>query len=101
MDILKDHSEKAKKELWKELKAMEITHRLCGQGYMFWGGRKGYETLLNTDMKRELDHLARFLQMAVDYKKKTGFCGQLLIEPKPHERLHLIKLDGEAGDWDD
>jgi xylose isomerase len=66
-------------------KAMELTQRLGGQGYVFWGGREGYETLLNTDIKRELDHLGRFLQMAVDYKKKIGFDGQLLIEPKPKE----------------
>lgn len=66
-------------------KAMEITHRLNGAGYVFWGGREGYETLLNTDIGRELDHLAIFLQMAVDYKKKIGFKGQLYIEPKPKE----------------
>lgn len=66
-------------------KAMEVTQRLGGQGYVFWGGREGYETLLNTDMGRELDHLAIFLQMAVDYKKKIGFDGQLYIEPKPKE----------------
>jgi len=66
-------------------KAMEITHRLGGAGYVFWGGREGYETLLNTDMKRELEHLAVFLRMAVDYKKKIGFAGQLYIEPKPKE----------------
>ncbi len=66
-------------------KAMEVTHRLGGQGYVFWGGREGYETLLNTDMGRELDHLAKFLQMAVDYKRKIGFTGQFYIEPKPKE----------------
>ena len=66
-------------------KAMEITKQLGGAGYVFWGGREGYETLLNTDMKRELDHLAVFLQMAVDYKKKIRFTGQLYIEPKPKE----------------
>ncbi|MGC8862189.1 MAG: xylose isomerase [Armatimonadota bacterium] len=66
-------------------KAMEVTNRLGGAGYVFWGGREGYETLLNTDMKRELEHLAIFLQMAVDYKKKIGFPGQLYIEPKPKE----------------
>lgn len=66
-------------------KAMEITHRLGGLGYVFWGGREGYETLLNTDMKREQDHLALFLQMAVDYKKSIGFDGALYIEPKPKE----------------
>jgi xylose isomerase len=64
---------------------MEITHRLNGAGYVFWGGREGYETLLNTDIGRELEHLAIFLQMAVDYKKKIGFKGQLYIEPKPKE----------------
>jgi xylose isomerase len=66
-------------------KAMEVTKELGGEGYVFWGGREGYETLLNTDMKRELDHLALLLQMAVDYKKKIGFTGQFYIEPKPKE----------------
>lgn len=66
-------------------KAMEITHRLGGKGYVFWGGREGYETLLNTDMARELAHLATFLQMAVAYKKEIGFSGDLYIEPKPKE----------------
>lgn len=66
-------------------KAMEITHELGGAGYVFWGGREGYDTLLNTDMKRELDHMAMLLQMAADYKKKIGFKGQLYIEPKPKE----------------
>ncbi len=66
-------------------KAMEITHELGGQGYVFWGGREGYDTLLNTDMKRELDHLALLLQLAVDHKKSIGFDGQLYIEPKPKE----------------
>jgi len=69
----------------KVKKALEITHELDGAGYVFWGGREGYDTLLNTDMKRELDHLALFLQMAVDYKKKIGFKGQFYIEPKPKE----------------
>jgi xylose isomerase len=66
-------------------KAMEITKELGGQGYVFWGGREGYDTLLNTDLGLELDNLGRFLQMAVDYKKKIGFKGQLYIEPKPKE----------------
>jgi xylose isomerase len=66
-------------------KAIEITHQLGGVNYVFWGGREGYDTLLNTDMGRELDHLAMLLQMAVDYKKKIGFDGQFLIEPKPKE----------------
>ncbi|NDC74923.1 xylose isomerase [bacterium] len=66
-------------------KALEVTQELGGENYVFWGGREGYETLLNTDLKREQDHLARFLAMAVDYAKKIGFKGQFLIEPKPKE----------------
>lgn len=66
-------------------KALEITHELGGANYVFWGGREGYETLLNTDMGLELDNLARFLQMAVDYARAIGFTGQFLIEPKPKE----------------
>ncbi len=66
-------------------KAMEVTHRLGGANYVFWGGREGYETLLNTDMQHERDTLASFLQKAVDYAKALGFTGQLLIEPKPKE----------------
>ncbi|RZC73783.1 hypothetical protein C5167_049264 [Papaver somniferum] len=66
-------------------KAMEVTHYLGGENYVFWGGREGYQTLLNTDMKRELNHLARFLEGAVAWKKKIGFKGTLLIEPKPQE----------------
>ena len=66
-------------------KAMEITKELGGLGYVFWGGREGYETILNTNMELELDNLARFLSMAVDYKEKIGFKGVLMIEPKPKE----------------
>src|SRR6476620_562484 len=66
-------------------KALEVTKELGGENYVFWGGREGYVTLWNTDLKRELDHLAKFLHMAVDYKKKIGFGGTFLIEPKPHE----------------
>jgi xylose isomerase len=66
-------------------KALEVTQELGGENYVFWGGREGYDTLLNTDLKREQDHLARFLAMAVDYAKKIGFKGQFLIEPKPME----------------
>lgn len=66
-------------------KAMEITKELGGENYVFWGGREGYETLLNTDTALELDNFARLLQMAVDYAKEIGFTGQLLIEPKPKE----------------
>lgn len=66
-------------------KAMDVTKELGGENYVFWGGREGYETLLNTDMKLELDNLARFMHMAVDYAKQIGFEGQFLIEPKPKE----------------
>ena len=66
-------------------KAMEITKELGGAGYVFWGGREGYDTLLNTDMGRELDHLAALLHMAVDYKQEIKFKGQFYIEPKPKE----------------
>jgi xylose isomerase len=66
-------------------KAIEITHRLGGQNYVFWGGREGYETLLNTDVALENDNFARFLHMAKDYARKIGFTGQFLIEPKPKE----------------
>ena len=78
-------------------KAMEVTQELGGEGYVFWGGREGYSTLLNTDMKRELDHLAAFLHMAVDYKKKIGFKGQFYIEPKPKEPTkHQYDSDAAA-----
>ncbi len=66
-------------------KAIEITKELDGENYVFWGGREGYETLLNTDMGLELDNFARLLQMAVDYAQEIGFTGQFLIEPKPKE----------------
>jgi len=66
-------------------KAMEVTKELDGENYVFWGGREGYETLLNTDMKLELDNLAYFMHMAVDYAHEIGFDGQFLIEPKPKE----------------
>jgi xylose isomerase len=69
----------------KVKKTLEVIKYLGGSGYTFWGGREGYETLLNTDMRRELDHLGKFLHMAVDYKKKIGFKGQFFIEPKPME----------------
>ena len=78
-------------------KAMEVTLELGGQGYVFWGGREGYSTLLNTNMKRELDHLAKLLHMAVDYKKKIGFKGQFYIEPKPKEPTrHQYDSDAAA-----
>ncbi|PKR88914.1 xylose isomerase [Pleomorphomonas diazotrophica] len=63
----------------------DITKELGGQNYVLWGGREGYETLLNTDLKQEQDQLGRFLTMVVDYKHKIGFKGAILIEPKPKE----------------
>ncbi|KAK3608896.1 hypothetical protein CHS0354_006937 [Potamilus streckersoni] len=65
--------------------ALEMTHRLKGENYVLWGGREGYDTLMNTDLKRELDQLARFLSLVVNHKHKIGFKGTLLIEPKPQE----------------
>jgi xylose isomerase len=64
---------------------LEITKRLGGTNYVLWGGREGYETLLNTDLRRELDQLGRFMSMVVEHKHKIGFAGTLLIEPKPQE----------------
>ncbi|MQQ10162.1 xylose isomerase [Epibacterium sp. SM1979] len=64
---------------------MDATHKLGGENYVLWGGREGYETLLNTDMGAELDHMGRFLNMVVDYKHKIGFEGAILVEPKPQE----------------
>lgn len=65
--------------------ALDATIKLGGENYVFWGGREGYMSLLNTDMKRELDHLARFLHMAKDYARSQGFTGNFFIEPKPME----------------
>ena len=64
---------------------LDATKKLGGQNYVLWGGREGYETLLNTDMGTELDHMGRFLSMVVDYKHKIGFEGEILVEPKPQE----------------
>jgi xylose isomerase len=78
-------------------KALDVTHRLGGLGYTFWGGREGYASLLNTDIGRELNHLGRFLHMAVDYKKKIGFTGPFYIEPKPREpSTHQYDSDAAA-----
>jgi len=78
-------------------KALEVTHDLGGGGYTFWGGREGYSTLLNTDLKREVDHLGRFLHMAVDYKKQIGFDKPFYIEPKPKEPTkHQYDSDAAA-----
>lgn len=64
---------------------MDATHALNGQNYVLWGGREGYETLLNTDLAQEWDHMGHFLNMVVDYKHKIGFKGAILLEPKPQE----------------
>lgn len=64
---------------------IDATHKLGGENYVLWGGREGYETLLNTDLKTELDHMGRFLNMVVEYKHKIGFKGTILVEPKPQE----------------
>ena len=78
-------------------KALEVTHELGGAGYVFWGGREGYSTLLNTALKREQEHLAKFLHLAVDYKKAIGFKGQFFIEPKPKEPTkHQYDSDAAA-----
>src|SRR5207244_8985843 len=78
-------------------KAMEVTQELGGEGYVFWGGREGYSTLLNTDLKREMDHLGKFLHMAVEYKKQIGFKGPFYIEPKPKEPTkHQYDSDAAA-----
>lgn len=75
-------------------KAMEVTQRLGGLNYVLWGGREGYTSLLNTDMEQELQHLATFLRMTTAYKKRLGFNGTLLLEPKPKEpTIHQY-------DWD-
>jgi xylose isomerase len=66
-------------------KGLDVAKELGAENYVFWGGREGYETLLNTDLQLELDNLARFLHMAVNYAKEIGFTGQFLIEPKPKE----------------
>ena len=91
--------------------AIDATHQLGGANYVFWGGREGYETLLNTDMKREQEQMARFLHMAVEYKRSVGFTGGFLIEPKPAEptkhqydssaasTLYFLKEYGLLGDF--
>jgi xylose isomerase len=77
--------------------ALDATIALGGENYVFWGGREGYMTLLNTDMKREKEHLARFLTMARDYARKQGFAGTFFIEPKPCEpSKHQYDYDAET-----
>ena len=65
--------------------ALEATHRLGGSNYVLWGGREGYDTILNTDLKTEQENFGRFLSLVVEHKHKIGFAGTILIEPKPHE----------------
>ena len=78
-------------------KAMEVTKELGGTNYVFWGGREGYGSLLNTNLRREFDHLAKFLHMAVDYRNMIGFDAQFLIEPKPKEpTTHQYDSDAAA-----
>ena len=77
--------------------AVDATHALDGAGYVFWGGREGYETLLNTDLKREREQYACLLWMAVEHAKKIGFAGQFYLEPKPREPMvHQYDSDAEA-----
>ena len=76
---------------------LELTHALGGENYVLWGGREGYDTLLNTDLKRESDQLGRFMQLVVEHKHKIGFKGTLLIEPKPCEPTkHQYDYDSAA-----
>lgn len=77
---------------------MEINKRLGGENYVFWGGREGYQSTLNTNVKTELDHLAAFLKMVVDHKEKIGMTPcQLLIEPKPREPTkHQYDYDAQT-----
>ncbi|MBO5928346.1 MAG: xylose isomerase, partial [Clostridia bacterium] len=75
-------------------KALDLTVKLGGKGYVFWGGREGYETLLNTDVKFEQDNIARLMKMAVSYGRKIGFKGDFYIEPKPKEPMkHQYDFD--------
>ncbi|MBN7810649.1 xylose isomerase [Algoriphagus sp. H41] len=77
--------------------SIDATIKLGGENYVFWGGREGYMSLLNTDMKREKDHLAQFLTMARDYARKNGFKGTFFIEPKPMEPTkHQYDYDSET-----
>lgn len=76
---------------------LELTHSLGGENYVLWGGREGYDTLLNTDLRRESDQLGRFMQLVVEHKHKIGFEGTLLIEPKPCEPTkHQYDYDSAA-----
>ena len=77
--------------------ALEATHRLGGANYVLWGGREGYDTLLNTDLRRESEQLGRFMQLVVEHKHRIGFAGTILIEPKPMEPTkHQYDFDAAA-----
>jgi xylose isomerase len=77
--------------------ALDSTVALGGENYVFWGGREGYSTLLNTDTRRELDHMAHFLELARDYGRSIGFKGNFLIEPKPMEPCkHQYDFDAQT-----
>lgn len=78
-------------------KCMEVAHRLGAENFVFWGGREGYHSLLNTDVRKELDNFAAFFRMVIAYKEKIGFQGQLLIEPKPKEPTrHQYDYDAQT-----
>ena len=70
--------------------ALDLTIKLGGENYVFWGGREGYMSLLNTDMARELDHMAEFLRISRDYARSNGFKGTFFIEPKPIDRKSVV-----------
>lgn len=77
--------------------AMDVTHRLNGENYVLWGGREGYDCLMNTDLKQETDQLGRFLNLVVEYKHKIGFKGTILLEPKPQEPTkHQYDYDSQS-----
>ena len=73
-------------------KCMDVVHKFGGENQVFWGGREGYQSLLNTDMKRECDHMANMFKMALDYKKRKGYKSQFLLEPKPREPCKVRSL---------
>ena len=78
-------------------KCLEVGKRLGAANHVFWGGREGYQSTLNTDVKRELDHLAAFFKMVIAYKEKIGFNAQCLIEPKPREPTkHQYDYDAQT-----
>ena len=78
-------------------KVMDLNHKLGGQNHVFWGGREGYQSMLNTDFKKECDHMAALYKMAIAYKKKKGYTAQFLIEPKPREPTkHQYDYDAQT-----